>query len=159
MQKKTLQLDDLDKKIIKSLIMNSRKSSRQLSKEVKVSHQTILSRLKNLEESKIVQSYTTVVDWEKLGYPLRTMFLIECGKLDQKNFDSIEKYLNGEDSFIQFGALHGEYDYFIVGQFRNEREISDKATALRTFLSKQVDLKKFGHHAIWKFNQKQNQDL
>jgi DNA-binding Lrp family transcriptional regulator len=159
MDKKTLQLDEIDRKILKSLIVNPRKSSRELSKEIKASHQTILSRLKVLEDTKIVQGYTSVLDWEKLGYPLRAMFLIECGKLDSKNFDSIEKYLLGENCFVQFGALNGEYDYFIMGQFKSDKDANEKGTELRNFLSRQLDLKKFGYHFIWRFKQKQNQSM
>jgi DNA-binding Lrp family transcriptional regulator len=159
MDKKTLQLDEMDKKILKSLLINPRKSSRQLSKEIKASHQTILSRLKNLEDTKIIQGYTALVDWDKLGYPIRAMVLVECGKLDHKSFDSVEKFLTSENAFIQFGALNGENDYFIIGQFKSEREASEKAAELRSLLSKQVDLKKFGYHSISKFRQKQNQDI
>jgi DNA-binding Lrp family transcriptional regulator len=159
MVEKPLHLDEMDKKIIKSLLINPRKSSRQMSKEIKASHQTIISRVKNLEDRKVVEGYTTLVDWDKLGYPVRAMFLIECGKLDSKSFDSIEKYLMGENSFIEFGTLHGEYDYFVIGQFKDPKDVAEKATELRSFLSKQVDLKKFGHHLISKFKHKQNQDI
>jgi DNA-binding Lrp family transcriptional regulator len=159
MDKERLHLDDMDKRILKSLIINPRKSSRQLSKEVKASHQTILSRLKRLEESKVIQGYTTVVDWDKLGYPLRSMFLVRCGKLEPKNFDSIEKYLNGDNCFIQYGALHGEYDFFVIGQFRTQQELFDKSAELRALLSKQTDMKEFGCHAISKLKHKQNQDI
>jgi len=159
MDKKTLQLDETDKKILKSLLINPRKSSRQLSKEVKASHQTILSRLKNLEDLKFIQGYTTVVDWEKLGYPVRAMFLIQFGKFDHKGLDSVEKYLAGEDTFVQFGALNGEFDYFILGQFKSEKQGAEKAAELRSFLSKQIDLKKFGYHSVWRLKQKQNQDI
>ncbi len=159
MADKPLQLDEMDKKIIKSLLVNPRKSSRQMSKEIKASHQTIISRLKELESQKVIEGYTAVVDWEKLGYPVRAMFLIECGKLDSKSFDSLEKYLLGENSFVEFGALHGEYDYFVMGQFKDQKDVADKAAELRSLLSKQVDLKKFGHHIVSKLKRKQNQDI
>lgn len=159
MDKKTLQLDEMDKKIIKSLLVNPRKSSRQLSKEIKASHQTILSRLKDLENSRVIQGYTTIVDWEKLGYPIKKFFLIEFGKLDSKSLDSIEKYLMGENCFVQFGPLHGEYDYFVIGQFKDQKEFADKSAELRSFLSKQADLKKFGPHDAPRLKTKQNQDI
>ena len=76
MVEKPLHLDEMDKKIIKSLLLNPRKSSRQMSKEIKASHQTIISRVKSLEDKKVVEGYTTLVDWDKLGYPVRAMFVI-----------------------------------------------------------------------------------
>jgi len=87
------------------------------------------------------------------------MFFIECGKLNPKSFDALERYLVGENCFIQYGLLHGEYDYFVVGQFKDQKELMDKSADLRALLSKQTDLKKFNCHAIAKMRNKQNQDL
>ncbi len=149
LNKKNLQLDDIDKTIIKTLSSDSRKSSRQLASELGVSHQTVLSRIRQLEKAGVIKQYTLVVDFDKVGFPVKTMTLIEAGKLGDTGFRKIEEYLKSEPCFISASQLDGTFDLYVVGVFRDQKEAKEKLLELRNVLSKHVDLKSFKNHAIW----------
>ena len=63
-------IDDLDKRIIKELLSDSRLSYRQMAKKLKVSPNTVLTRIKQMYSNDVIRFYTTILDHEKLGYEL-----------------------------------------------------------------------------------------
>lgn len=155
MDQKTLQLDTLDKQLVSILSANCRKSSREISKETKVSHQTIISRLKKLEENGIIEGYSALVNLKKLGYKHKMLFLAETGKMDNKQMGAITKFIRKDKSFTEASVTNGEYDLYFVGHFRSRAEAYEKTMRLRSFLSKELDLRSFRNFYVWdtlKFN-------
>ncbi len=62
------QLDELDKKILKYLVANTRMAYTEIAKLLDVSAGTIHVRMKKLEDAGLVKGTTLTVDYEKLGY-------------------------------------------------------------------------------------------
>jgi DNA-binding Lrp family transcriptional regulator len=60
--------NDLDTEILRLLAKDSRQSYRELAKQLDISHVSVSSRVKALEESGIIKGYTSVTDPDKLGY-------------------------------------------------------------------------------------------
>lgn len=149
MDKKTLHLDDIDYKIIRELASNSRLSSREIAKKVNVSHQTVISRIKLLEDEKIISKYSAFIDWFKTGFPVVIMTLIEAGNFDKKGFKLVEEYIRNEKSFVSASQLDGTYDIYLVGVFRSQDEAKEKMSDFRDFLSKNLDVKSFKNHSVW----------
>ena len=56
------------KKILSLLMKDSRKSYRTIANELGISTTTVSRIVKDLEASGVIQGYTTIVDWHKLGY-------------------------------------------------------------------------------------------
>ncbi|MBI4214865.1 hypothetical protein HY546_02630, partial [archaeon] len=88
-------------------------------------------------------------DWRRLGYPLKALFLIEAGKLDEESFSKVRNYIGNESSFISSGTLSGDYDLFVIGKFRSQEEAMEKSTKLRAFLGKETDLRTFRTYNVW----------
>lgn len=61
-----MDLDDKDLMILKTLSMNSRLSTYQVSKQTGIPTTTVHNRIKRLEDEKVIRSYTIEVDHEKL---------------------------------------------------------------------------------------------
>lgn len=62
---------DLDEEIIKLLQGDSRLSFREIAKKLNISHVSVSSRVKALEEKGIIKGYTMITDPDKLNlYPL-----------------------------------------------------------------------------------------
>lgn len=62
---------DLDEAIIKLLVEDSRQSYREIAKQLDISHVSVSSKVKALEESGVIKGYTTVLDPDALNvYPL-----------------------------------------------------------------------------------------
>ncbi len=62
---------DLDEEIIKLLQTDSRQSFREIAKQLDISHVSVSSKVKALEEKGVIKGYTTITDPDKLNnYPL-----------------------------------------------------------------------------------------
>ena len=63
----SIKLDRIDKNIIRELQINGRMQNNDLAREIGLSASSCLRRVKLLEESGVIQSYTTIVDPQKIG--------------------------------------------------------------------------------------------
>lgn len=62
------QKNNLDSEILRLLAEDSRQSFRELAKQLDISHVSVSSRVKAMEESGAIRGYTSVTDPDKLGY-------------------------------------------------------------------------------------------
>ena len=60
---------DLDRKILSTLLKNSRLSDRQVAKLVGASQPTV-TRRRAILEKEVIEGYTTIPKWDKLGYEI-----------------------------------------------------------------------------------------
>jgi DNA-binding Lrp family transcriptional regulator len=64
---------DLAKKLVLELLKNSKRSDRELAKILKVSQPTITRTRHKLEKSGVIQEYTIIPDFRKLGFELMAL--------------------------------------------------------------------------------------
>ena len=78
-------IDELDIKIIKELLKNSRKSFSKIARECKVSTATVNNRFSELKEAGIILGSTVLVDRANFGVECDGFFLIDVNpdKLDE----------------------------------------------------------------------------
>ena len=62
-------LRDMDRKILSELLKNSRLSDRQIAKLVDTSQPTV-TRRRTMLEKEVIEGYTTIPKWDKLGYEI-----------------------------------------------------------------------------------------
>jgi len=115
-----MKIDKIDEKILKILKVDARISARQLAIKLGMSTVTILSRIKKLENEKIIQGYTTIVDHEKLGYDLTVIIEI----MAKKNILDIEEKLSKIDNVCGVYDITGNTDTIIVVKFKERHELS-----------------------------------
>lgn len=74
------QKKDLDSEILRLLVRDSRQSYRELAKQLGISHVSVSSRVKAMEESGIIRGYTSITNPDKMGfYPLCLMISASQG--------------------------------------------------------------------------------
>jgi len=125
----TVDLDELDIEILRSLNDNARKSFRDIAKELDVSLTTISNRVKILERSGVIQGYIPVVDATKLGYDI--MAVIGIKVIHGKIIDT-EKDLAKETGVFAVFDSTGEWDAIVEARFKTRAE-------LNTFVKKVLD--------------------
>jgi len=69
-------LKPLDHGILFELMKNARRSDRELAKILAVSQPTITRRRNSLEKSGLIENYTLIPRWAKLGYSLMAIILV-----------------------------------------------------------------------------------
>ena len=65
-----IDLDDVDRALVRLLLEDARLSQRQIGQRVGMSAPAIGARIARLERMGVVTGYRAAVDWPKLGYPL-----------------------------------------------------------------------------------------
>jgi DNA-binding Lrp family transcriptional regulator len=63
-------MKDLEIRLISELMKNSRRSDRQIAKELGVSQPTVSRTIARLEKECILREYTAIPDFRRLGYNL-----------------------------------------------------------------------------------------
>ncbi|MDQ5870558.1 MAG: Lrp/AsnC family transcriptional regulator [Thermoproteota archaeon] len=115
-------MDETDVKILKQILSDARLSYRKISEKIGVSPPTVLSRVQKLEKSRIIRSYSAVLDHEKLGYDLTAIIEVTAvkGKITE-----VEKHISIFPNVCAVYDITGLTDMIIVAKFRNRKELSD----------------------------------
>ena len=70
------QLKELDYKILYALMKNAKKSDREIAKALGISQPTV-SRRRAFLEKEVIEGYTVIPKWEKLGYKIFAMTFVK----------------------------------------------------------------------------------
>ncbi|WXG41051.1 MAG: Lrp/AsnC family transcriptional regulator [Candidatus Freyarchaeum deiterrae] len=115
-------IDDIDKKILKEILENSRQSHREIAKKIGVSVGTVVSRTKKMEEEGVIKGYTAVLDHEKLGFDLTVVTEIT---VSQGKMLDADKEISKNPSTCAVYDVTGEVDAIIIAKFRDRNELSN----------------------------------
>jgi len=103
-------IDELDVKILKKLLNNSKYKYTQLARELGVSEATIRARIKSLVERGYIEGFTIVVDPSKLGYGVMARIGIDA---DVNNIQSLVKDLKDLDEVYLVALSTGTHDVLV----------------------------------------------
>lgn len=117
-----MKIDDKDTQILKHLLLDSRQSARQLSLRMGVSTVTMISRMKKLEQQKIIQGYSVRLDHELLGYNITAIIEITT---NQGKMLEIENVISKKENVIAVYDITGNADTMIIAKFKNREALSD----------------------------------
>jgi DNA-binding Lrp family transcriptional regulator len=144
-------LKPLDYKILFELMKNAKRSDRQLAKLMGVSQPTV-SRRRAFVEKELIDGYTTVPKWEKLGYEILAITLIKTKSslASQEKYVSVRKrgleWLMKQPNIIMSGGCRGmgvsafmisvhknysDYDEFM---YKYRLELADTVEDLQTVI-------------------------
>ncbi|WP_108808743.1 Lrp/AsnC family transcriptional regulator [Aquimarina spinulae] len=98
--------DKLDQKIIKLLKSNSRFSYAQIGREIGLSSSAVGERIQRLEETDVIEFYTTVINYEKLGYSLSAYISIRFKTAD--NFFHFVKLMGDFSEILECSRVTGD---------------------------------------------------
>lgn len=117
-----MSLDEIDLRILSSILKDARKSYRKIAEDINVSPPTVLSRVQKLEKGRIIKSYSAVLDHEKLGYDLTAVIEVTAvkGKITE-----VQKHISKFPNVCAVYDITGLTDMIIVAKFRNREELSN----------------------------------
>lgn len=115
-------MDDIDRKIIRLLQEDARKSFNKIADSLGIAVGTAYNRVKNLEDRGILKGYTIMLDSVKLGYGLTALILIEA---EGRYLPEVEKELAQLDEVISIYDITGDYDIAVVARFKNRNALNN----------------------------------
>jgi Lrp/AsnC family leucine-responsive transcriptional regulator len=107
------QLDDIDRKILRTLSQDGRISNQKLAESVNLSPTPCWHRVKALEEAGFVQGYVAVLDQRALGVPDTVIIEVTVDRHDDEIFKAFSDALAELPEVMEAYLLSGEYDYLI----------------------------------------------
>ncbi|MBW2974112.1 Lrp/AsnC family transcriptional regulator [Candidatus Woesearchaeota archaeon] len=122
--------DKIDKGIINTLISDSTLSYREIAKRVKVSTATVMNRVNRLKKEGIIERFTTIMDYDKIGFDFEVLIEIRIskGKLFQ-----VEKEIAHHPNVFAVYDLTGDFDAAILARFRNRRQMDNFLKKVQTY--------------------------
>ena len=119
---KVFTLDDIDRKLLKELLVDSKRSFRELAKSIGVSAATVINHVQRLESAGVITDYSVQLDHERLGYELTvvTEITVSKGKLLEME-EEIAKIPN----VCAVYDVTGLTDAMVIAKFKHRRNLSD----------------------------------
>lgn len=114
--------DELDKKIIRALNANARKSYREIAKEVGTSVTAVIRRVKKFEEGGIIRGYIPVLDPEDFD---RSLAAIISLRISQGKLLEIQKKIAEDNRVAAVYDITGEWDSMIIAYFQDRKDLND----------------------------------
>lgn len=128
------ELDKTDLKILAQLQKDGRLTNQELSERVALSPSPCLRRVRQLEDAKVIQGYTAVVDREACGLPVMAFISIRLQKQTDSTIAKFEKGIQDLDEVMACYLMSGTSDYMLqvlsgsLGDY--ERFVRDKLSRI-----------------------------
>ena len=115
-------LDDIDRRLLRELLKDSKRSYRELARSIGVSAATVINHVQRLESAGVIRNYTAQLDHERLGYELTviTEITVSKGKLLETE-EEIAKISNACAVY----DITGLTDAMVVAKFKSRKDLSD----------------------------------
>jgi len=115
-------LDEIDRKLLRELLTDSKRSYRELARSIGVSTATVINHIKRLESAGVLTDYTVRLDGERLGYELTviTEITVSKGKLLE-----VEEEVAKIPNVCAVYDVTGLTDAMVIAKFKSRRNLSD----------------------------------
>jgi len=135
---KKINLVKTDFEILKLLRDNSRIEYKELSKKINLTANAIKYRIKNLEESGIIENYTIALNYSKLGIEYYNLQI----KFSNQDFSKLKKFLK-ENKKIKYFYKHignPKWDLDIGLLIRNPNELREFLIELKDLFGNYIEI-------------------
>jgi DNA-binding Lrp family transcriptional regulator len=110
-------------KILELLMGDSRLSHREIASKLGVSPTTVGKVLKQLEDENVVQGYTTLVDWSKLGYD--SVMCLQLAASPDADVEVLGKVLKQNPAVKQVFYTMGDMTFACYAVCKDNKEAAD----------------------------------
>lgn len=104
-----MELNIKDRKILAEVDLNARATFKEIAKKVRLSKESVIYRIKILEKKGIIQRYTTLVNFSKLGYTGYAVFS-RFQNINDEVRKEILDYLSNIPELYWIAIVGGKFD-------------------------------------------------
>ncbi|SDV48588.1 Lrp/AsnC family transcriptional regulator [Chitinasiproducens palmae] len=108
-----MNLDSFSKKILRLLQRDARQSVQEISDSVGLSSTPCWRRIKEMEQSGVIQRYTALLDREKLGLHICALAHIHLTRHHEGGVESFEREIAACPEVTECYSTTGEADYIL----------------------------------------------
>jgi DNA-binding Lrp family transcriptional regulator len=131
--------DATDRRILKALVADARVSNQELAERAGLSPSPCLRRVRRMEETGIIQGYTTLVDPAVDGWTMAAIVIVRLSRQHEEEITMFEDAIQTWDEVTECHLVSGSPDYVLKvmssGIDSYERFIKDKIARLKCVAS------------------------
>jgi DNA-binding Lrp family transcriptional regulator len=121
MEKMDKGLDEVDKRLLQELVMNSKRSYRALARDVRMSPTAVIDRIRSMESLGYITGYGCRVDYQKLGFEF--MAIVEIS-VSGKDIIAVERKITTLPHVAAVWDTTGEYDAIAIVMCKTRSDLS-----------------------------------
>jgi Lrp/AsnC family leucine-responsive transcriptional regulator len=107
-------LDQIDRKILKSLLADARLTNNELGEKVGLSPSPCWQRVRRLQSDGYIQGYAAILDQALLGLTETVIIEVMLDRHDDKILENFGQAMAGIPEVLEVYLTTGEFDYFII---------------------------------------------
>lgn len=108
-----MELDAIDKKLVRSLQSDGRLTNAELASRIGLSASACLRRLQRLEQSGVIAGYTALIDGAAIGKPTTVFIEITLASQVSTALDAFERAVAACDDVLECHLMSGDFDYLL----------------------------------------------
>jgi Lrp/AsnC family leucine-responsive transcriptional regulator len=116
-----MELDNIDFQILRLLSENSRVQWKDLGKQIHMTGQAVGNRIKKLEESGVIKTYSLIVDQMKVGLSYTAFVIIY---MKTANHDSFIRFINDRNEVVEAHRVSGEGCYHLKINVNSQEKLN-----------------------------------
>ena len=117
-------LDEIDRTVLQYLQEDARITNAELARRVDLSPPGLQKRVRKLEESGVIEQYTTLVNREAVGYDMLCFIQVTLQRHDPESIRIFREQVHQMPEVLECYHLTGEYDYMLKIVVRNRAHLS-----------------------------------
>lgn len=104
-------MDEIDYRILTCLKENARENATNIGTKINLSTSAVIERIKKLENSGLIEGYTTLLNHEMLGRDLMAFMYVSLEH--PKHYESFVSKIKGNPSITECYYIAGDYDFIL----------------------------------------------
>jgi len=113
-------VDELEKKVVRALNQNSRKSFREIAKEIGTSAPVVISKIKRLEEAGAIKGYIPILDPEYFGY---TLMAVVALRISHGKLIEAQERIAEDPRVMAIYDVTGDWDSIVIAYFKSREDL------------------------------------
>lgn len=108
-----LELDSIDRKILRALQDNGKVSMAELAEKVGLSPSPCARRVRLMEKAGIIKGYAAIIDQKKVGLPISAFASIKLERQREEDLDRFEEAVSRWPEVLDCYLMTGQRDYLM----------------------------------------------
>ena len=114
-------MDELETKVIRALNQNSRKSFREIAKEIGTSAPVVINKIKKLEEAGAIKGYIPILDPEYFGY---TLMAVVALRISHGKLIEAQERIAEDPHVMAIYDVTGDWDSIVLAHFKSREDLN-----------------------------------
>ena len=116
-------LDEKDRLILSELRKDSRRTTKEIAKKVRIPRTTVHERIKKMVRDNIIKSFTIIPNYSKTGLPVTAFILVSFLPNHDVSQQNLAKRISIIEGIYEVHIISGEWDLLIKVRGRSIEEI------------------------------------